>query len=183
MPAPSTTGGNLMGYPASVDNGLIAPFTLEAPDVSVLSASISIAAGAAYLNAVILYSPVTVTQMRCDITNGSPTGNIDMGIYDATGANGLPGNLLGHTGAVAATTGMFTQNLTANLPLGPGRYWLAFLDTASDQPAMRQSVVAGIGTVVRTTVTNLSVLPPVLGSVANNTNKVGLVALLSGSWS
>jgi hypothetical protein len=78
---------------------------------------------------------------------------------------------------------MFTQNLTANLPLGPGRYWLAFLDTASDQPAMRQSVVAGIGTAVRTTVTNLSVLPPVLGSVANNTNKVGLVALLSGSWS
>jgi hypothetical protein len=163
-----------------------APFTLEAPDVAVMTSALTaLTSGSAYFNAIILYTPVTVTQMRCDITAASPTGNVDMGIYDSTGTNGQPNNLLGHTGAIAAVTGVFTQNLTSNLLLSPGRYWLAYLGTqATDQPGVRQALGSGgIGVVMKTSASGLSVLPSTAGTVANTFNRVGIIALLSGSWS
>jgi hypothetical protein len=158
-----------------------APFTLEEPDVTVLTATAT-TAGRAFFTGVTLYAPVTVSQMRCWLS-GSPTGNVDMGIYDATGTNGAPNNLLGHTGAVAAVTGVFTQNLTANLLLSPGRYWLAFLDTVADSVGMRSGVAANIGVNLQTSVSNLTVLPSTAGTVVNSILRTGLIALLSGSWS
>lgn len=158
-----------------------APFTLEEPDITVLT-STATTAGKAFFTGIVLYAPVTVTQMRC-VFSGSPTGNVDMGIYDATGTNGVPNNLLGHTGAIAAATGVYTQNLTANLLLSPGRYWLAFLDTVADSVGVRGSLAANIGVNMQTSVSNLTVLPSTVGTVANSITRTGIIALLSGSWS
>jgi hypothetical protein len=106
-----------------------------------------------------------------------------MGIYDSTGTNGAPNNLLGHTGAIVAATGVFTQNLTANLLLSPGRYWLAFLDTVADSVGVRSGLAANIGVNLQTSATNLTVLPSTAGTVVNSIIRTGLIALLSGSWS
>jgi hypothetical protein len=139
-------------------------------------------AGAAFFEGYTLYAPVTVTQMRAAFS-GSPTGNCDMGIYDSTGTNGAPNNLLGHTGAIAAVTGLFTQNLTANLLLSPGKYWIAFLDTIADTVQSRTTLVSGIGPYYRTTATNLTVLPATAGAVAVNGTSIAVAALLSGGFS
>lgn len=184
MPQPTTTGGSLMSYASTVDTGQIAPFTLETPDITVLSTAVSLQAGSAYFSPVLLYASVTVTQMRCNFSAASPTGNCDMGIYDATGTNGAPGNLLGHTGAIAAATGNFTKSLTANLTLSPGQYWLAFIDTVgTDNPCLRASIVAGLGALYRTTATNLTVLPATTGAVSDTATRVGVMALLLNSFS
>src|SRR5215469_3576958 len=114
-----------------------APQALYVPGVENVTATTAVTAGAAYAAPCQLLAQVTVTQMRCSLS-GSPTGNIDMGIFDSTGSNGGPGNLLGHTGANAASTGVFTKSLTANLALSPGLYWLAFLDTVGDTLSVRQ---------------------------------------------
>lgn len=169
-----------MGYPSSVDTGQVAPFTLETPDITVLTPT-AIAAGQAFFSAYVLNAQVTVTQMRCSLT-GSPTGNIDMGIYDATGANGAPNNRLGSTGANAAATGTFTKNLTANLVLPPGQYWLAFVDTVADTVNLRGGVT-NLGVLLRTSATNLTVLPSTAGAVISSSTRIGLAALLLNSWS
>lgn len=170
-----------MGYPTTVDTGLVTPFTLEEPDTTVLT-STATTAGRAFFTAVVLYAPVTVTQMRV-IFSGSPTGSVDMGIYDATGTNGVPNNLLGHTGANTAATGVFTKSLTANLSLSPGQYWLAFLDTVADSVGVRTGLAANIGVNMQTSATNLTVLGSTAGTSANSIIRVGVIALLSGGWS
>ena|SRR5947209_2016636 len=160
-----------------------APFTLESPDVTVLTGT-ALTAGRAFFTALPpLYASVIVAQMRCFVSSASPTGNIDMGIYDATGTNNAPNNLLGHTGAIAATTGLFTKNLTANLSLSPGIYWLAVVDTVADSIGMRSGVTASIGANVQTSSASLTVLPNPAGAVTNSILRAGLEALLSGSWS
>ncbi len=158
-----------------------APFSLETPDISVLSNS-GLTAGSAYFSPYILLANVTVTQMRCNFS-GSPTGNVDMGIYDATAANGAPGNLLGHTGANAAATGNFTKSLTANLVLPPGQYWIAWLDTVADTVGNRTGLATGMGAFYRTSATNLTVLPSTAGAVIDTGVRVGIMALLSNSYS
>jgi hypothetical protein len=156
------------------------PFTLETADITVLTPT-AIVAGQAFFSSYVLNTAVTVTQMRCNLT-GSPTGNIDMGIYDATGANGSPNNLLAHTGAIASATGAFTKSLTANLSLAPSQYWLAFLDTVADTVQLRGGVT-GLGVLMKTSATNLTVLPSVAGTVVNGTTRIGMTALLLSSWS
>ncbi len=100
------------------------PWSIYLDDIQA-GAVTTLTAGRIYLNAVVISAPVTIVAMQCTFS-AVPTGNCDMGIYD-TGFN-----LLGHTGAIAAATGIFRQNLIANLTLGPNRYWLAWLDTVAD---------------------------------------------------
>lgn len=159
-----------------------APFILYDPTSLAAGASALPTAGAAFFVGYMLYAPVTVTQMRASLAS-SPTGNVDMGIYDASGTNGQPNNLLGHTGAIAATTGVFTQNLTANLALLPGKYWLAFLDTVADNVQFRSTFAGGMGPYYRTTATNLTALPNPAGAIAANGNAIAIEALLSGGFS
>jgi len=135
-----------------------------------------------YFGPLTLLAPVTITQMRCFLS-GTPTGNIDMGVYDATGTNGAPNNLLAHTGAIAAVTGLFTQNLTANLLLFPGKYWLAWLDTVADSIQKAGGAAAGLSPFYVSNST-FTVLPnPLTGGVADTANRVTLLALLSGGFS
>lgn len=180
MPQPTNTGG-LMGYPSSVDTGQVQPFVLETEDISVLTYT-AVVAGSAYFSPYVLNAQVTVTQMRCSFT-GSPTGSVSMGIYDATGANNAPGNLICQTGANAAATGNFTKSLTANQILPPGQYWLAFLDTVADSVGLRAGLSSGMGAFLKTTSTSLTVLPATAGAVADIANRIGVMALLLNSFS
>ncbi|HEX3640096.1 MAG TPA: hypothetical protein VHV10_02275 [Ktedonobacteraceae bacterium] len=142
----------------------------------------AVVAGAAYLSPITVFAPVTVTQIRASFS-GSPTGNVDMGIYDSSGSNGLPNNRLGSTGANVAATGLFTKNLTANLLLSPGNYWIAFLDTVADALFSRTGYTTGLAPALRTTATNLTVLPASIGTVANGAPIIDIIALLQNSWS
>src|SRR5260221_10213561 len=181
MPQPATTGGG-MGYPNTVDSGQIQPFILTNVTGQGAAATSATTAGAAFFVGVELYAPITIAQMRT-VFSGAPTGNVDMGIYDATGANGGPGNLLGHTGAIVATTGVFTKALTANLLLSPGQYWLAFLDTVADSVAVKTMQGANVGAVWRSVSTALAVLPASAGSVQTTTVAILLDGLISGGFS
>jgi hypothetical protein len=160
-----------------------APYVLgsDGAIISGTSTGIAVTAGSAYLAYVTLSAPITVTQMRCGFS-GSPTGNVDMGVYDASGANSAPNNLLGHTGANVAATGLFTKSLTANLTLAPGQYWIAFMDTVADSAYARGFGVTGLGPVVKTTATNLTVLPSTIGATADTATFVSCIGLLLNGW-
>lgn len=182
MPYPTTIGGALMGYPTTVDANQVTPQLLYVPGQENNTVTGTVNAGSAYLFPYPLLAQVTVTQMRTAFS-GSPTGNVDMGIYDSTGTNGGPNNLLGHTGAIAATTGLFTKSLTANLTLSQGLYWLAILDTVADTTYTRTVGAAGMGAMYKTSATNLTVLPSTIGAVADTNTFVALFALISGAFS
>lgn len=168
-----------MGYPSTVDTGQVMPAALYADDIITATSSATLTAGAAYLSACELYASITVTQMRCQLS-GTVSGNVDMGIYDANL------NLLGHTGAIAAVTGIFTQNLTSNLFLSPGQYWIAWVDTVADAVYRAQATNGGTGMTpsIRSTATNLTSLPSSLASAtSDNSNRVAVMALRSGGYS
>ncbi len=163
----------------------VAPFILQNEGFSF--AANSAGTGPAVAGSVVFASfqvsvPVTVSQMRTAFS-GTPTGNCDMGIYDASGAGFIPGNLLGHTGAIAATTGMFTKSLTANLLLSPGKYWLAFLDTVADTVFGTQVAASGMGSIMKTSATGLTVLPATAGTVADYNVVQAFCALQLNGWS
>ena len=141
----------------------------------------AVTAGAAYFTWVNLLVSVTVTQMRVNFS-GVPTGNVDMGIYDATGTNGQPNTLLGHTGAIAAATGLFTQNLLSNLLLPAGRYWLAFVDTVADSP-FNSACYAGGPVVYRTSSTALASLPGTAGALIATSLLMAISGLVQGGFS
>lgn len=142
----------------------------------------ALVAGAAFFVAQVLYAPTTFSQMRTWFS-GSPTGNVDMGIYDASGGQAAPGNLLAHTGAIAATTGVFTQNLTANITLSPGQYWLAILCTIANSIPVRSTNAAGMGVYARTTSTSLTVLPNTAGTVSTSGSAFAVEALVLNGFS
>ncbi len=142
----------------------------------------TMSAGSAMFYLLTVNATVTLTQMRTWF-GGTPTGSYDMGIYDATGTNGAPNNLLRHTGANAAAAGMQTQNLTSNLTISPGNYWIAMLDTVADTVSIRNGNAAGLTPLCKTSATNLTVLPSVAGTVVDNTACILISALTLNGYS
>lgn len=158
-----------------------APPFLSIPGIENFVSTSVVTAGSAYFSLLILYATVTVTQMRT-MLSGSPTGNVDMGIYDNTGTNGAPNNRLGSTGANAAVTGVFTKSLTANLLLNPGIYWLAVVDTVADTFNARNPT-SSMAPAYKTSATNLTVLPATAGAVVDVGNVIATIALPLGGYS
>jgi hypothetical protein len=54
-------------------------------------------------------------------------GNLRMGVYDATGPSGGPGNKIAETYEVTPVVGWNTVQVTTPVVLPPGTYWLAYL--------------------------------------------------------
>src|SRR5262249_7069780 len=54
------------------------------------------------------------------------SGNVILGVYDASGPDGGPGALLAQTASTAATMGWMTVPVTTPTTLNAGKYWLAF---------------------------------------------------------
>jgi hypothetical protein len=63
---------------------------------------------------------------------GAATGNLRLGIYDSTGPNGSPGNLVATTASSAvSSTGWLTLLPTTTPTLTPGSYWLVYLPSGN----------------------------------------------------
>lgn len=88
-------------------------------DPRILSSSAVVTANRTYLMAFSVRSPVTVSTANCEIVTQS--GNMAMGIYDASGVR------LATTGSVATpVAGLASLALTASITLVPGvRYFAA----------------------------------------------------------
>jgi hypothetical protein len=70
----------------------------------------------------------TIQSLSFYVTTAS--GNLRLGIYDATGTNGGPGNLVALTAQITPITGWNTATVTTQVSLSAGTYWLAFLPSS-----------------------------------------------------
>lgn len=137
-----------------------------------------------------LLVPATLTNVRCGFNTVGGTGHYDVGIYDATGTNGAPGNLLAHAASSATALATAAGNQTpaligGNLSLSPGRYWLAlWIDNATD--TIFRPGASAVGRAVTMSGTNAGPLPALASSItslADGSFKPWLVGLLAGGWS
>ena len=161
----------------------VSPFFLRADSLALATSGTGPAfPGQVILNGIELIAPVTVTQMRT-VFSGAPTGTCQMGIYDSSAAGQLPGSLMGNTATFTAVNGVMTRNLLSNLPLGPGKYWLAFLDTVADTVFGVGGGPTGFYATVLTTTTGLTTLPGTAGAVTDNNVATAFCALVLGGWS
>ena len=72
-----------------------------------------------------LSAPGTIQSLSLYVSTAS--GNMYLGIYDATGPSGGPGNWLASTASFTATTGWNTASVITPVSLPAGTYWLAFV--------------------------------------------------------
>lgn len=191
------------GQPTSVVNcpgyGAVPSTPYVLCDGDLASSSAAGAPGAnntAYLVAVELRVPFTLSSIRVRFGTGG-NGFYDVGIYDATGANDGPNNLLAH--AAAANNSLATASNTTvspaliagsrslvggNLPLEPGKYWLAVWMSSTSDTIIRVNGASGM--VIVQSGTNAGPLPAAassLSGLANVVFKPIIMGLKSGGWS
>jgi len=70
-------------------------------------------------------------------------GDLMLGVYDSTGPNGGPGNLIAQTAQFTPIQGWNTANTTIQPMLTPGTYWLAYAPT-SNALAFLQQLTTGM---------------------------------------
>jgi len=71
----------------------------------------------------------TVVSMSFYVTTVS--GSLRMGIFDATGPGGGPGNLMAQTASITPVTGWNTANVVSPVSLPAGTYWIAYLPSSN----------------------------------------------------
>jgi len=76
-----------------------------------------------------LAQPATIISLSFYVTTAS--GNLRMGIYDATGPGGNPGKLMAQTNGFKTVKGWNTANVVTPVLLPAGRYWLAYLPSSN----------------------------------------------------
>jgi len=123
MPAPTTTGGGLMGSPATVDSGGVTP-AIIANDVTGLiapNANKTFTANGVFLYAFEVYAS-TVILGGSWYSGATATGNTNMGIYTVAG-NLVSGS---DSGAIAnAASQIVSFTYTTPVTLSPGAYLMA----------------------------------------------------------
>lgn len=77
-----------------------------------------------------LSQTATIQSLSFYVSNAS--GNLRLGIYDATGPNGGPGALKAQTNSFAAVKGWNTANVVIPVSLVAGEYWLAYLPSSNN---------------------------------------------------
>jgi hypothetical protein len=77
-----------------------------------------------------LSQTATIQSLSFYVTRAS--GDLILGIYDATGSNGGPGVLKAKTNGFVATTGWNKANGVTPVSLPAGKYWLAYLPSSSN---------------------------------------------------
>lgn len=165
-----------------------APLALYDGEISQTSSAAG-AINTVYLVGVELTAPVVLTGVRIRFATVGGTGHYDVGIYDASGANGAPGNLLAHAASsnVALATSAATLTpafIGGPITLQPGRYWLAlWIDNATD--TFNKQSASGNNAVIQAG-TNAGPLPASAASItglANGTLKPVLIGIIQGGWS
>lgn len=172
-----------MGYPSTVDTGLVTPLVLTSDAVLTGGSSAALTANTVYVLKYALTVPVLITAMRWKAT-ATAAGNVNLGIYDSTGA------ILGSTGSVAntAATTNANANLTANLSLSPGNYYLAFTVGNNSDTFTRSNNLGSAGSPLiaaytaanNSTGTTSPVLPLTLGNLTISTVLPAFGAVVSG---
>ena len=76
-----------------------------------------------------LSQTATIQSLSFYITTAS--GNLRLGIYDATGPGGGPGAKKAETASITPTTGWNTVNVITPVSLPAGTYWLTYLASSS----------------------------------------------------
>jgi hypothetical protein len=76
-----------------------------------------------------LSQSATIQSLSFYVTTVS--GNLRLGIYDATGPGGGPGTLKAQTNAFTPVVGWNTASVIAPVLLPAGNYWLAYLPSSS----------------------------------------------------
>ena len=76
-----------------------------------------------------LSQTATIRSLSFYVTTAS--GNLRLGIYDATGPGGGPGAKKAETASITPTTGWNTANVITPVSLPPGTYWLAYLASSN----------------------------------------------------
>src|SRR5262249_12313609 len=95
----------------------------------------------------------TLQSLRFNVTTAA--GQLRMGVYDATGPGGNPGAKKAETAAVTPVVGWNTANVTQQVALQPGKYWIAFLPSSNSLRTRH----AGDGTFARLTGVTFGTLP------------------------
>jgi hypothetical protein len=127
-----------------------------------------------------------LTALRVSFGAGG-AGHYDVGIYDSTGLNEDPGNLLAHAAStnvsLVTATGVQTPAfLTGNLGIGKGLYWLAlWIDNATD--TINKSATISTGRCPIRMMTGVAgPLPSVASGLVNASLKPIIVGILSTGW-
>jgi len=76
-----------------------------------------------------LSQAATIESLSFYVTQAS--GNLVLGIYDASGPNGGPGALKAQTNRFTPVVGWNTANVITPVPLPAGTYWLAYLASSN----------------------------------------------------
>lgn len=84
-----------------------------------------------------------ITVNRVFFTIGTSNGNIDVGIYDATGAGGGPGARLVSSGSTACPAAGAAAVTVAATTLAPGIYWAAWMTDSATASLRLQTQYAG----------------------------------------
>jgi hypothetical protein len=133
--------GNISAGVSATTN--ISMTSLTIGETNILSDDDSGNAGLLLAQSTTLGQTATIQSMSFYVTTAS--GNLRLGLYDATGTNGGPGNLLASTAEITPTTGWNTVNVTTPVSLSPGNYWLAFTPSSSSLHC-RHTYSSGTGT-------------------------------------
>lgn len=175
-----------MAYPSSVDAGQITPWYLANPNAlsALVNGASTLTANTTYVHDVYAPCPCIVTGFKIR-HSGVSAGHLDLGIFDQNG------NLLTHTGSIAATgvTTVQTATLGTQLWIAQGRYYFGlWVDNSTDtylQVAMGTGAGVGlmnIGTGASTNAGGLLASFTAMGGLTTtNTVFVPFLATLLGS--
>ncbi len=121
---------DLTGNASSASSGLIVtiPNTITIGETNALSTGDNGNAGFLLAQKATLSQSAKILSLSFYTTNG--TGKLRLGIYDSTGTSGGPGALKAQTAEITPAAGWNTANVTSQVTLSPGTYWLAY--TPSD---------------------------------------------------
>jgi hypothetical protein len=109
--------------------------TITIGETNVLSAADSGNADLLAAQNATLSQPATIESLSLYVTQAS--GNLVLGIYDASGPNGGPGALKAQTNSFTPIVGWNTANVTAPVLLPAGTYWLAYLPSSNSLAFMK----------------------------------------------
>ena len=121
----TATSGSVSGT-ASVTVTAASTFTIG--ETTILSSNDSGNANLLLAQQATLGQTATILSMSFYVRTAG--GNLRLGIYDATGPGGGPGQLKAQTALFTPISGWNTQNVVSPVSLAAGTYWLAYLPSS-----------------------------------------------------
>ena len=119
--------GTSAGVTVTANNPPVSTITIG--ETNILSVTDSSNANKLVAQPATLSQTATIQSLSFYVATAS--GNLRLGIYDATGPGGGPGAKKAETDSITPTTGWNTVNVITPVSLPPGTYWLAYLPSSN----------------------------------------------------